>query len=195
MTDNILLEFDNVDFDYIKEIINQRILNVVCLYNIINDETRDLPERGVLLFLQAIIKNDEIVCDKFLNNLASKVNDINANKEINKTLAINMENCFYFLDDLYVLANMEDRNDLRFAVTTAFDIISDDGKLNSVYLYKDKNTGTICDSLNDMCDTKLILEETKKIIYDCINESLSKYYNINVATTNFVDKFLKEKGK
>lgn len=85
---------------------------------------------------------------------------------------------------------MEDRNDFRDIVKARFFVFDEkQKKTDIVYLYKDnsnnKGKPAFYNNLSTICDTRLILEETKKIAHECINKYLKIYNNIEPMIVDF----------
>lgn len=174
----MLLEFKDVDFDYIKEIINRTIVNIIQLSSMINNQVDDSSKINASLFLKSIIKNDEEVYNRFLDNLYNKAKEVKIDKKAEETLAIKFTMCFHCANNLYLLTNMDNRNDLRDAVTSVFNIMDINGEIKSLYLFRDKNTKIIYNNMDFICDTKLILNKVKKIARECCEMQVNRVNNI-----------------
>lgn len=197
----MLLKFENVDFDYVKQTIDGLIMYTMCLRgviekeNISNNQNIEISEKNVLLSLQAMVKGDDKVYDKFLDKLYEKAIKDNTSNEFKE--------CFYYLNMISLFVTMKNLEDFRIIVSSTFNTMDEEGKIKSNYLYRDKNTVQenktkimYYNNLSFIYDPELkILNKTKEIACECINEALSRYYNVNTAISSFTDRFVKNKIK
>ena len=189
----MILNFKKVDFDYVKQTIDGLIMYSVCLCNIVNDEIKNINENKLKLFLQSLAKNDLENSEKMLTDFCSKARELKDNKYL--------INFVHSLKKMYFLNYTNEYEDFEFIVKSTYFIFNEkDNKIKKTYLYRDKTTtkGEEKDIVyyNDLTfirDTKLILDKTKEIANECIEESLAKYYNIAKATKSFAEKFAKSK--
>lgn len=171
----MILSFKNTDFDYVEQTINGMILYSMCSFGVINAEKNCIKEDSFKLFLQALVKDDSVMYDKFLDDVYDKVNKSESSMELKKF--------FYSINKLYLLTKMTNRNDFRSAVESNYLVFNEqDTKVSITYLYRDKTTVQekkenimYYNSLNFIKGTKLILEKTKEIAVECVNKSLIKF--------------------
>ena len=195
----MLLEFKNTDFEHVKQTINDMIMYIICLRNVIEQDNKsknqeiEIPEKRFLLSLQAMVKGDEKVYDTFLDELYEKAVQDNSTKEL--------QQFFYHFNMLSLFMTMEDDGAFSTAVSSKLNLINEDGEIKTTYLYIDKNTVQE-DKMKILYFNRLsfiydlenkIINKTKKIANECINESLKKYYNIAKTTKSFAEKFAKSK--
>ena len=193
----MLLEFKNTDFEHVKQTINDVIMFITCLRNVIekhnksNNQEIDVPEEKFLSILQAMAKGDEEVFDPFLDDLYEKAVKPDSTKEL--------QQFFYHFNMLALFITMENDSAFQMAISSKLNLLNEEGEIKTTYLYRDKNTVQedktkilYINRLSFVYDPKNeILNKTKEIVKECINEMLAKYYNLTIDTESFAKKCTK----
>ena len=128
----MLLEFENTDFEHVKQTINDMIMYIMCLRNIIEKNNKsenqeiDVPEKRFLLSLQAMVKGDKEVYDTFLDELYEKVTKDDSSYEL--------QHFFYHFDMLALFITMENDEDFMVAASSELNLINEDGEIKTTYL-------------------------------------------------------------
>ena len=194
-----VLKIDTVDFEHVEETINNAILYVFCLSNILEKEASDIEgfkKSNLIKFLgDCLADNNKKIVNEFLRNLPKSGN-------VSETIKYGTYKYFCSLVDIAILTNMANRNDFREIVESEFYVIDKDKKrTETTYLYRDKDTVNeekpdeivYHTSLSTILTTKLILEETKTVARQCVQEKLKEYsQDVGSALAEFEEIFVEE---
>ena len=202
--DNIkkVLKIETVDFKHVEETINNTLLYVFCLSNILEKEASDIEgfkKSNLIKFLgDWLLNSDKEKYSKFMNDLPDFDN-------IPEKIHIGLARYFCSLLNIILATNMVDRNDFREIVESEFFVINKDKKrTETTYLYRDKNTVNeekpdeivYHTSLSTILTTKLILEKTKTIARQRVEEKLKEYsQDVGSALAEFEEIFVEEVGR